>query len=92
VRTQFENVETLHHPDILCSDRLLPLAQKTVRANEIAYANNRGTVPELFTARCALRDWVRVERPPTKFSPNWKRPLPRFRSRRGLNSSGWRLP
>jgi hypothetical protein len=36
MRTQIENVETLRHHDILFRDRLLPLAQQTVQASEIA--------------------------------------------------------
>jgi hypothetical protein len=56
VRTQIEKVETLYHHSILACDRLLPLAQQTVQACEIAGTDNRGILLEPITAQRTVRD------------------------------------
>ena len=56
VRTQIEKVETLCHHYILACDRLLPLAQQTVHACEIAGTDNRGILLEPITAQRTIRD------------------------------------
>jgi outer membrane protein, heavy metal efflux system len=56
LRDQLRRVETFHHHAELFRDKIVPLAEQAIKANQTAYEAGRGGFLELITAQRTLRE------------------------------------